>query len=124
MTQSAECLRLKRVYDPPCSTDGMRVLVDRLWPRGLKKEDAAIHVWLKEVSPSTELRKWFRHDRGRFPEFRIAYELELASDASHVQAVTQIIEWCQHQPVTLLYAAKDSVCNHGIVLRDLIVSRS
>lgn len=124
MTQSGEFLRLKRVYEPPSSTDGMRVLVDRLWPRGLTKADAAIHVWLKEVSPSTELRKSFGHDMERFAEFRIAYEWELGSDASHVQAVAQIMEWCQHQPVTLLYAAKDTVCNHGVVLRDLLVSRS
>lgn len=117
-------LCLKRVYESPLTSDGVRVLVDRLWPRGVKKQDAQIAVWLKDIAPSTELRKWFGHDRDKFADFRAAYELELSHDEQHIQAISQICEWLRNDPVTLVYAARDTVCNNAVVLFERIDSIS
>lgn len=106
-------IRIKRVYDPPDKDDGTRVLVDRLWPRGLRKEDAALTLWLKEIAPSPELRMWFGHDPARWIEFDRRYRAELKKND---EAVGQLGELVKRGPVTLLYAAHDTAHNQAIVL--------
>ena len=112
---SLQDLRLKRVYDPVALTDGKRVLVDRLWPRGLSKDKAQVDEWLKEVAPSPSLRQWFGHNPERFTAFRELYERELG-DPVRQNACRQIAQWVNSGPVTLLYAAKDPVHNHALIL--------
>jgi uncharacterized protein YeaO (DUF488 family) len=114
----ADHLRLKRAYDPSTPEDGLRVLVDRLWPRGLRKADAAVDLWLKDVAPSTQLRKWFNHDARRWPEFRRRYATELMQ---HSAEADELRERVMHGPVTLLFAAHDQVHNHAIVLRESLL---
>ena len=106
-------IKIKRVYEPLDSDDGARVLVDRLWPRGLRKENAALTLWLKEIAPSQELRKWFGHDPARWAEFRRRYRAELAHND---KAVARLADLSQRGPLTLLYAAHDTEHNHAIVL--------
>ncbi len=108
-------LKAKRVYDPPDEADGYRVLVDRLWPRGLTKEKAAVHLWLKDIAPSTELRKWFSHDPDKWPEFKKRYLAELQKNH---EAVHQLKDELKKGPVTLLYAAKDEDHNEVVVLME------
>ncbi|HJT58760.1 MAG TPA: DUF488 domain-containing protein [Ktedonobacteraceae bacterium] len=110
---------IKRVYDAPESSDGTRILVDRLWPRGLSKERARVDVWLKEVAPSNDLRKWFGHDPDRFAEFRRRYEAELESESGQ-EALTKLRELAGQGPTTLVYAAHDSEHNNAVVLRDVL----
>ena len=110
-------IRIKRSYDEPEQADGFRVLVDRLWPRGIKKQTAAIDAWMRELAPSSELRKWFDHDPLRFTEFRRRYRQELKERAAEREALRQR---SKRQPVTLLYAAKDVHINHAVVLRQAI----
>ena len=105
-------VRIKRVYLPPDSADGQRVLVDRLWPRGLTKEKAAVAVWLKDVAPSTELRHWFHHEAARWEEFEARYVAELASNP----AVDELRALIDGGPVTLLYGAHDEKQNQAVVL--------
>jgi uncharacterized protein YeaO (DUF488 family) len=106
--------RIKRVYEPAVEGDGTRVLVDRVWPRGITKEKAALSAWLKEVAPSTELRKWFGHDRARFAEFRERYRAELKGNAA-------FDELRQMQGVvTLVYGAHDETHNQAVVLKELL----
>lgn len=112
-------LRLKRVYDPVASTDGKRVLVDRLWPRGLSKDKAQVDEWLKEVAPSPFLRQWFGHNPERFAAFQELYKTELG-DPVRQKACRQIAQWVNSGPVTLLYAAKDPVHNHAQVLFHIV----
>lgn len=107
-------ITLKRVYEPPTPGDGVRVLVDRLWPRGLRKEDAAIDHHLKEIAPSAGLRKWFAHDPKKWAEFRRRYERELRGKRAEIAFLRR--EGEQH-PLTLLYGAKDSRHNNAVVLR-------
>ena len=109
----------KRVYDEPAEGDGMRVLVDRLWPRGLSKERAHIDLWLKEIAPSNELRTWFGHEPTKFDEFRSQYEAELASGPAH-DAFVRLRELVQQQPVTLVFAARDAEHSNAAVLRELL----
>lgn len=106
----------KRIYDEPADDDGYRVLVDRLWPRGVSKEDAQLDEWLKEIAPSTELRKWFDHDPDKFDEFKKRYEAELAEK----EEVLYLVEKASQQPVILLYAAKDETHNHAVVLKKIL----
>lgn len=113
-------LKLKRIYEPAEPGDGKRILVDRLWPRGVKKESARLDEWMKEIAPSPELRRWFNHRPERFAEFRKRYEDELASDPLRRQRIEQICHALGEGNVTLVYAAKDPVHNHAIVLRDWI----
>jgi uncharacterized protein YeaO (DUF488 family) len=108
---------VKRVYDPPSAEDGMRVLVDRLWPRGLKKEKARIDRWLRDVAPSTELRRWFGHDPKRWDEFRERYTAELRG---HSDALDELRRLAGEGHVTLLFAAHDEQHNDAVVLRDLL----
>lgn len=111
-------LFLKRIYEPYDETDGYRILVDRLWPRGISKDDARLTFWLKDVAPSSELRKWFCHKPELFAEFRQHYLEELKS-----QNLEQIMELTKNDRVTLLYGAKDPVYNHAIVLHEELVRR-
>jgi len=104
---------IKRIYEPASDVDGFRILVDRLWPRGMKKEDAGIDLWLKAVAPTDALRKWYHHDGGRWDEFRHKYVLEL-KDNPAVNELLSLIK--EHKMVTLLYAAKDAAQNHALVL--------
>ena len=107
-------LRLRRAYDPPDAADGLRILVDRLWPRGLSRDPAKIDLWLKEIAPSAELRRWFGHDPKKWPEFqrRYARELEANPAMARLRAIL-----AQEQAVTLLFAAKDINRNNAVVLR-------
>ncbi|WP_018750306.1 DUF488 domain-containing protein [Paenibacillus sanguinis] len=113
-------LRVKRVYTSPEDTDGIRVLVDRLWPRGLSKEAARLDAWLREVAPSPELRKWFNHEPGKFAEFALRYEAELTREPAAGE-LARIRQWLEEgSPVTLLYAAKDERHNHAVVLQEAL----
>jgi len=107
-------IRIKRVYDPPEDQDGARVLVDRLWPRGLSKEAAALTLWLKEVAPSSELRAGFCHDPRHWEDFRRRYFAELAAGGK--AALVQLAGLARRGPLTLLYAARDTEHNNAVVL--------
>ena len=108
---------IKRIYEAPAASDGCRVLVDRLWPRGVSKEKAALDVWLKEVAPSPDLREWFGHKPERFKEFSAKYEEELRANAA-VDELKKLLK--EHKTVTLLYAAHDPEINHALVLQKLL----
>lgn len=116
-------ISIKRVYDPPSKTDGHRVLVDRLWPRGLAKAKACITEWCKDVAPTPELRKWFGHKMERFDEFTKLYRRELETDDEKIQALEKLTKMAEEQTVTLLYAAKDEQHNHALVLEQVILER-
>ena len=109
--------RIKRVYEQPAAGDGFRVLVDRVWPRGLSKQDAAIDLWLKEIAPSTGLRKWFGHQPERFAEFRRRYLKELEDNAAMVE-LQEVADG--RKLVTLLYGARDQQHNQAVVLAELL----
>jgi uncharacterized protein YeaO (DUF488 family) len=111
-------IRVKRTYDPPARGDGWRVLVERLWPRGMKKEALAADAWLKEVAPSTELRKWFNHQEDRWEEFQRRYRDELKENPD---AWRPILDAGRRGTVTLLYSAHDTVHNGALVLRDYLM---
>ena len=104
---------VKRAYDPPAPEDGQRVLVDRLWPRGLSKEKAAIDLWLKEIAPSTAMRQWFGHDPERWDEFQQRYRAELDING---EVVGQLRDVIRAGRTTLIYGAKDEAHNHAVVL--------
>jgi uncharacterized protein YeaO (DUF488 family) len=115
-------IRTKRIYDPPSKDDGFRVLVDRVWPRGVKKSAAAIDLWLKEVAPSTALRTWFAHDPAKWPEFRRRYGAELGQ---HTDAVALLRRHRAEGALTLLFAARDSARNNAVALKEYLeASRS
>lgn len=109
--------KIKRIYEDPSEDDGYRILVDRLWPRGVSKEDARLDEWLKEIAPSTELRKWFDHDPDKFEDFKKRYETELSEKKVLIDKLTIKAE---NQPITLLYAAKDETHNHALVLKQFL----
>lgn len=110
-------IETKRIYDAPAHDDGYRVLIDRLWPRGISKERAALDLWLKEIAPSPELRTWFGHRPDRFAEFARRYRAELTENT----AVKELRELAtSHNKLTLLYAAKDPAINHAVVLREFV----
>ena len=111
-------VKLKRAYEPPAADDGMRILVDRLWPRGISKERAAIDQWLKEISPSTELRKWFGHDPARWNEFRRRYAKEVRQNTD---LLDQLRSLARQGPITLVYSAHDEEHNDAVELRHLIL---
>jgi len=115
----ARNIRLKRVYEPAAPADGRRILVDRLWPRGLKQADAAIDRWMKEAAPSTELRKWFGHAPERWPQFRRRYAEELRGREALLDELRAL---ARAGPVTLLYAARDSEHNDAVALREVLLS--
>lgn len=116
-------INLKRIYDPPEKTDGCRILVDRLWPQGIKKDDAKLSYWFKEIAPSNELRKWFRHEDSRFEDFRFKYKEELRNDSEKGLLVEEIIRLAMDGTVTLLFAAKDPRRNNAYVLREELVEK-
>ena len=115
-------IRIKRIYEPPSPEDGVRILVDRLWPRGITKEQASIDEWMKEIAPSAELRTWFGHRPERFAEFAERYKRELSEEPRR-GLVNRISETAVQKNVTLVYAAKDPVHNHAIVLQDWLNRR-
>jgi len=116
-------MKIKRVYDPPATDDGQRVLVDRLWPRGLKREEARVDEWLREVAPSDDLRRWFGHDPARWEEFQARYRQELADD-SHKDALEKLREMARRGPLTLVFAAKDAEHCNAQVLRAVLEAGS
>jgi len=111
-------VRLKRAYDRPAPSDGTRILVDRLWPRGVSKADAAFDGWAKELAPSAELRKWFGHDPARWPEFQRRYAEELAR---HAEQVEQLRALARKGPLTLVFGARDAEHNDAVVLRRILL---
>lgn len=121
MSRHSLHIAIKRAYDEPTQEDGTRILVDRLWPRGLSKEQAHIDVWLKEIAPSDDLRKWFAHDPEKFAEFRSRYGAELASGEA-IDAMGRLCELARQGQVTLVYAAHDTEHNNAVVLRDLFLT--
>lgn len=108
-------IKIKRVYELPDQHDGRRILVDRFWPRGLTKEKAGIDLWLKEIAPNTELRKWFDHDPGKWEEFKNQYRAELKDNHEQIRLLKQELE---RGIVTLVYAAKDEEHNQAIVIQE------
>ncbi|MGN6164237.1 MAG: DUF488 domain-containing protein [Flavisolibacter sp.] len=110
-------ISIKRIYEPPAKEDGTRILIDRLWPRGLTKEKAAIDLWLKDIAPSAALRQWFAHDPGKWQEFQKRYRKELKENKD---AVFILKQEAKNKTVTLLYAAKDEVHNDAVVLKEFL----
>ena len=110
-------IKIKRVYEPAEKKDGYRVLVDRLWPRAVKKEEAAIDLWLKAIAPSAELRKWFNHEEDKWESFRKKYYQELKQNET-VKEMRQVLK--QHATTTLVYGAKNEDYNHAIVLAEYL----
>ena len=117
----AENIRLKRAYNSAGSGDGTRVLIDRLWPRGVRKADAAIDVWAKDIAPSTALRRWFGHDPARWHEFRRRYSEEIHRRRDRLDELRTL---AQKGRVTLVFAARDEVHNDAVVLREVLLGRS
>ncbi len=106
-----------RVYEPPAHKEGIWILVDRLWPRGIKKDTLAIDLWLKEIAPSSSLRKWFNHEPDKWPGFEQRYMEELQDKQKLIEC---ILEKARHSPITLFYAAKDTYHNHALVLQAVL----
>lgn len=117
---AADHVKLKRAYEPPASDDGIRILIDRLWPRGVKKADAAIDEWMKEIAPSTALRKWFGHDPERWPDFRRRYRLEIER---HPEQFHRLRAFAQRGQITLVFSAHDEAHNDAVVLKELLLSQ-
>lgn len=114
-------IQIKRVYEPDSHSDGKRYLVERLWPRGIRKDELKMEGWLKDVAPSPELRKWYQHDVEKWPEFEKRYRAELKSNSD---AVEPLREAAKHGNVTLLYAARDTEHNSAKVLKDYLERKS
>lgn len=118
---AAENIRLKRAYETPLPSDGTRVLIDRLWPRGVRKADAAIDRWTKDIAPSTMLRKWFGHDPARWPEFQRRYIQEIRG---HRGSLKELRAMAQAGRITLVFAAHDEMHNDAVVLRGVLLGRT
>jgi uncharacterized protein YeaO (DUF488 family) len=112
-------LHIKRVYEPPAKDDGTRILVDRIWPRGLSKQRAAVDEWIKDIAPTTALRSWFGHDPQRWPEFRDRYFKELRSNT---ELVARLVSLIADEPATLLFAAHEAQRNNAVALAEYIKS--
>ena len=117
---AAANVRLKRAYEPQAASDGTRILIDRLWPRGASKAAAALDLWMKEIAPSAELRKWFGHDPARWPAFRRRYAAELRE---HGAQLRELRARARRERVTLVYSAHDAAHNDAVVLRDILLGR-
>lgn len=117
MSETKPGISIRRVYDDPSSDDGYRILVDRIWPRGVSKEDAALGEWIKEVAPTSELRKWFGHDPEKFAEFRQRYRAELDNNSAAEVLRTAMVG---KEHVTLLYGAHDREHNQAVVLKEYL----
>lgn len=113
-------VRLKRVYQQPEADDGLRVLVDRLWPRGIRKADAGVDLWLKDIAPSDELRRWFGHDPSRWAEFQQRYRVELGTKAVPLRTLEDAV---RQGEVTLLFAAHDELHNNAVALKEMLEER-
>jgi uncharacterized protein YeaO (DUF488 family) len=116
----ARDIKLKRAYGPPSARDGTRILIDRLWPRGVSKSDAGIDRWVKDIAPSTALRKWFGHDPARWQEFRRRYVAEIRD---HADTLAELRAAARKGPITLVFAARDELHNDAVVLRDVLLGR-
>jgi uncharacterized protein YeaO (DUF488 family) len=114
-----ENIRLKRAYEPPAAGDGTRILVDRLWPRGVKKAAAAIYMWAKDIAPSTELRQWFGHETDRWEEFRLRYVAELKQKPDFINELRALARRGQ---ITLVFGAHDQTHNDAVVLRKILLN--
>ena len=121
MPEGAPNIRVKKIYDPYDAKDGARVLVDGLWPRGVRKDEARLTLWLKDIAPSADLRRWFGHDPARFAEFARRYRAELAANK---KAVSRMDDLVKSGRVTLLYAAHDTEYNEARVLADYLKARA
>jgi uncharacterized protein YeaO (DUF488 family) len=115
-------IRLKRAYEDPAAADGTRVLIDRLWPRGVTKAEAAIDHWYRDLGPSTELRKWFGHDPALFAEFRRRYTAELKKQQRDL--LDELLRMASHKRLTLVYSAHDEKHNDAVVLKDVLLDRA
>ncbi|HXH14304.1 MAG TPA: DUF488 family protein [Alphaproteobacteria bacterium] len=114
-------IQTKRVYEPATSHDGLRVLVDRVWPRGLTREQVQADLWMKDVAPSTALRRWFGHDRSKWEAFKRQYFSELDTQP---QAVARLLEEAAKGRLTLLFSARDAAYNQAVALREYLLSRA
>ena len=115
----AYSIRIKRVYETPSPTDGYRILVDRLWPRGLSRDHAVLDAWMKEIAPSHALRRWFAHDPAKWDAFQDKYKTEL-STASCIALINTLLDLAKSQDVTLLFSAKSETQNNAVVLRQVL----
>lgn len=113
-------IHIKRAYDKPARNDGQRVLVDRLWPRGVSKSEARIDLWLKDIAPDSKLRKWFNHDPGRWREFKVRYFRELAA---HADALQKLVTKSRAGRVTLVFAAKNEEFNNAVAIKEYLEKR-
>lgn len=113
-------ISVKRVYDPPSATDGVRVLIDRLWPRGLSKAAARVDMWPRDLSPSTALRQWYGHEAGKWPEFKRRYRAELAE---HADALAALAAQARRRKVTLLFGSKEPRLNNAYALKEILQAR-
>ena len=111
-------IRIKRIYEEPAKDDGFRVLVDRLWPRGLTKEKAKVDLWMKEIGPSDELRKWFHHEGGEWKKFEKRYRAELAKKKDLIAEIKRLEK--EHAKITLLYGSKDEKQNQAVVIAEML----
>ncbi|MCC6198724.1 DUF488 domain-containing protein [Candidatus Nomurabacteria bacterium] len=111
-------IKIKRIYEKVEKSDGYRVLVDRLWPRGVSKEKVNLDLWLKDIAPSTELRKWFEHDSKKWLRFQKKYTAEIAVNKEVFVELKKVVK--ENKNITLLYAAKDEIHNEAVIIRDLL----
>ena len=116
----APAIHVKRIYDPPMESDGLRILIDRIWPRGIKREDAQLDDWLKDLAPSTELRTWFSHDATKWEAFQKRYFAELDEQA---ELCSELANRARRGTVTLLYAARDESHNNAVALREYLTGQ-
>ncbi len=114
-------IRVKRIYEPSEPADGYRLLVDRLWPRGVSRESASLDAWMREVAPSSELRRWFGHDASRWQEFKRRYAVELGT---RQDLVAEILSLARDRPVTLLYSARDPEHNQAVALAEYLAAKA
>ena len=111
-------VKVKRIYEKPEESDGYRILVDRLWPRGVSKEKAALNLWLKDIAPSNELRKWYNHEPEKWPQFQKKYQAEIAANKEVFEQLKEVVK--KEKNVTLLYATREEKRNEAQVLKDLL----
>ncbi len=119
-TETPIRIRLRRIYDPPAEGEGLRILVDRIWPRGVSKERAHVDLWLRDVAPRDDLRRWFGHDPERWQAFQERYRQELEADPARL---APLLEAIQRGPVTLLYSARDEQHNQAVALKVIVEER-
>ena len=118
-------VKVKRAYDEISDQDGIRILVDRIWPRGISKQRIKVDYWMKQLAPSTELRKWFNHDVEKFEQFKVKYMEELKYDKEKIKEFTKLVTIIKetHSPVTLIYGAKNKKYNQAVVLKEILLTQ-